>query len=156
MYYAQVVQRGCIIFSARTLMDISTLQGTFDVFPDFSAYFGTHVAGFGTINDAETLCRFFMKTAKVLKNHISTNILPSWISDLLSFLVERQNNGSRNLSQAKADSTDTVSDPLLWALQLVKLTCTLRTWCSRWRWFRVTASAMATVFASHSDPQWRK
>ncbi|KAG0586019.1 hypothetical protein KC19_2G057200 [Ceratodon purpureus] len=40
-------------------------EGTFDVFPDFSAYFGTHVAGFGTINDAETLCRFFMKTAKV-------------------------------------------------------------------------------------------
>jgi len=41
------------------------LQGAFYLFPDFSAYYGTEVEGFGKIHDAETLCRFFLERAKV-------------------------------------------------------------------------------------------
>lgn len=40
-------------------------QGAFYLFPDFSAYFGSYAEGFGTISDAETLCRFFLDKAKV-------------------------------------------------------------------------------------------
>ncbi|XP_024372152.1 aspartate aminotransferase isoform X1 [Physcomitrium patens] len=40
-------------------------QGAFYLFPDFSAYFGSHADGFGFISDAETLCRFFLEKAKV-------------------------------------------------------------------------------------------
>jgi hypothetical protein len=41
------------------------LQGAFYLFPDFSAYYGTEVEGFGKIHDAETLCRFLLERAKV-------------------------------------------------------------------------------------------
>lgn len=47
------------------LMWLKTLQGAFYLFPDFSAYFGSYAEGFGTISDAETLCRFFLEKAKV-------------------------------------------------------------------------------------------
>ena len=44
---------------------LQILQGAFYLFPDFSAYFGSYAEGFGTISDAETLCRFFLEKAKV-------------------------------------------------------------------------------------------
>ncbi|CAK9273631.1 unnamed protein product [Sphagnum jensenii] len=44
---------------------LSVPEGAFYLFPDFSAYYGTEVEGFGKIHDAETLCRFFLERAKV-------------------------------------------------------------------------------------------
>lgn len=46
-------------------MWLRIFQGAFYLFPDFSAYFGSHADGFGFISDAETLCRFFLEKAKV-------------------------------------------------------------------------------------------
>ena len=49
-------------------MWVVVVQGAFYLFPDFSNYYGSEAEGFGTISDAETLCRFLLEKAKVIKN----------------------------------------------------------------------------------------
>ncbi|AQK93594.1 glutamate-oxaloacetate transaminase5 [Zea mays] len=44
---------------------LSSLQGAFYLFIDFSSYYGSEVEGFGTIKDSESLCLFLLEKAQV-------------------------------------------------------------------------------------------
>lgn len=60
-------RRDFLVKSFRELdgVKISEPQGAFYLFIDFSSYYGSDVEGFGTINNSESLCRFFLDKAQV-------------------------------------------------------------------------------------------
>ncbi|KAJ6798385.1 bifunctional aspartate aminotransferase and glutamate/aspartate-prephenate aminotransferase isoform X1 [Iris pallida] len=60
-------RRDFLVKSFRELdgVKISEPQGAFYLFVDFSSYYGSDVEGFGTINNSESLCRFFLDKAQV-------------------------------------------------------------------------------------------